>query len=301
MKGMHWSVVISIPVVAIAVFAYRLCNTGPEPEAAGNPSETQMARYDLRLAGVTAITGVPEEDGNLLAAVEGGPHETEKPPLRNADFVAFLNDTSIPLTERRKAIEDMSRRGGDGAFEALKAAAEARIYLNWAAVKALGDLEDAGLRDRAVEFLRKKTCDPDMRVACEAIRGYGRLLGEQAVPVVAASIVKNRNRPDGHGDIVAGTAVGVLGEIGSPEAVPVLVAELERSEVVTGDLEYGSEVIRALERTGTTEARRAIAAYADDLEERMPDDRLAGSYYETKIAEARACLNEKEKEEVSHD
>jgi HEAT repeat protein len=223
------------------------------------------------------------------------------PTLQNADFVAFLTDTSTPLPERRKAIEDTARRGDVGAFEALTAAAEAGIYLNWAAVRAIGDLENAGLKGTAAEFLRGKVCDPDMRVACEAIRGCGRLLGEEAVPVVAASIEKNRNRPDGHGDIVAETAVEVLGEIASPKAVPVLTAELQRPEVLEGDLEYGSELVRALARTGTPEARNAIAAYAEGLAGRIPDDRLAGTYYETKIAEARACLDRKEKEEVAHD
>jgi len=315
MKGVLWSVVSTIVVVGIALVAFRLLGTSPEPGSAATEAEREdVFRADLRLAEVVAVADEPAGDENLLAAVEGGPREIEpeagtetgeeggvKPPLRNEDFVAFLTDTSTPLPERRKAIGDMAQRGGRDAFEALTAAAEARIYLNWAAVRSLGDLEGAGLKNRAAEFLRGKTCDPDMRVACEAIRGCGRLLGEEAVPVVAASIEKNRNRPDGHGDIVAETAVEVLGEIASPEAVPVLTAELQRPEVLEGHLEYGSELVRALSRTGTPEAKKAIAAYAEELEERIPDDRLAGKYYETKIAEARACLNQKESKEVAHD
>lgn len=215
---------------------------------------------------------------------------TTTPGAPNApeEVIAFLKDTSNPLEKREKFITDLARRGDADALRALKATADAEIYLNWAAVKAMGDIRDSRLQDEAAAFLAAKFRDPDSRIVCESIRSYGKLRGEQAVEEIVEAIKANRVRPDGHQDIVANAGVKLLGEIASPKAFPFLKEETGRATETNWNLEYGSEIIRAMKNIAIPEARNAMLAYADLLSARIPEDPLAKKYFEDKIAEAKA-------------
>jgi HEAT repeat protein len=205
------------------------------------------------------------------------------------ELVKRLGSAKVPLRRRRAEIEELAARGDEDAARVLMAAGSARIYVNRYAVESLGNLKtrDPRLREAARDYLRGRLTCADAVVVCAAVRALGRLGGEAAVPELIEIIGKNRERPDGHHDMVWTSVVEALGRIGSARAVPALAAELRRPAGNGWTLEYASSVLAALDRIGTPQARAAAGAYADRLEKSMPAEPMARTYYQRKIAEAR--------------
>jgi hypothetical protein len=200
--------------------------------------------------------------------------------------MAKIQDTHRPLEERQKDLTEISRRQDASALAILKAAGDARVYLNHAAVEAIGNFAKSPEKPAAGAYLQGKLSDPDSQIASAAIRAYARLMGEASVPELAAALKNNRERPDGHQEIVCTAAVKALQDTGSAAAVPVLIAELARSDEKGWSLEYGSRVLDALRPTATPEGRTGAAGYAARLSARIPEDKLAKAYFEEKISEA---------------
>jgi hypothetical protein len=204
--------------------------------------------------------------------------------------VADLKDTLRPLEEREAEVAAMGCKGDAESVTVLMAMGDQRVYLNWAAVKALGSVSNAALKPAVAEYLGRRLESGDSRIACESARSLARLKGAEAVPELAAALLRNRQRADGHQEIVCSAIVKTLEEICSPAAVPALSAELARSEEQGWSLEYGSKVVLALRQIRTPEGDTAMLAYADRLEARRPADPLARKYFEEKIAEARPVI-----------
>jgi len=203
--------------------------------------------------------------------------------------VARFKDTTVPLDVRRCEIEAMGKKADERFIRVLMALGNEKTYLNWAAIEALGTIPNEYCRPDVIEYLKSKLSDPDARVLCSALRSLALQACEAAIPDIAATMEHNRVREDGFQEMVLGAGVTALEQIWSPRIVPVLAAELERSDEKGWSLQYGSHIVAALRRIGSAEGRAAAAAYAGRLAARRPDDPIAGAYFAKKIAEAQAA------------
>lgn len=235
------------------------------------------------------ITNVPETrvllnsttaTGMTVAAVTADRLDIES-------VLAGVRDVSRPVEERKKVLFDISRRKDAKALSILKAVGDARVYLNFVAVEAIGNFAKSSEKPIAAAYLKSKLSDYDAQIACAAIRAYAQLTGVDAIPELASVLPKNRVRADGYQETVCTAAVKALQNICATTAVPALLAELERSEDKGWSMEYGSCVLAALQPIRTLEGCAGAAAYADRLSARIPEDKLAKAYYEKKIIEAR--------------
>ncbi|MHC4862333.1 MAG: HEAT repeat domain-containing protein [Planctomycetota bacterium] len=204
-----------------------------------------------------------------------------------APDTAWFQDPGRPLAERRERIGELARRGDPDSVRVLMEIGDAKTYVNRYAVEALGQVADPMLRDEIVPYLKKKLGDGDALVLCAAVRALGALAREDAVSPIVAAMGANRERHDGHEEMVCTAAVRTLGEIGSSGAVPALAGDLARVPEGVWGLEYGSEVVAALGKIDDPEGLAAVASYADRLEANLPEDSMPRKYYETKIDEAR--------------
>ena len=233
--------------------------------------------------------------GDDTRAAQTAPIDNEiDPDDEPAIIVAAARDTQRPLEERQRMITEISQRKDAEALDVLKQVAEARVYLNFAAVEAMGNFRESPQHPAAAAYVRSRMSDPDSKIACAATRAFARLEGADAIPELGMTIEENRERPDGHDEIVCTTTLEALRDICSPSSAPILIEELERSDERGWNLEYGSTVLSALRVAQTEEGRKAAAAYAERLSDRIPEDKMARAYFEKKIAEAQniAQLNE---------
>jgi HEAT repeat protein len=233
--------------------------------------------------------GVPDRDTGAPPVEVGIGQETVSAEAVQSR-VAELKDTARPLAEREAAVASLGRKGDAGSVAVLMALGNERAYLNSAAVEALGAVRSAELRPGVEKYMAAKLEHDDSQLACAAARSLARLKGAAAVPELAAALVRNRQRADGHQEIVCSAIVKALEEICSPAAVPALSGELARSEERGWSLEYGSRIVGALRQMRTPEGGAATSAYAGRLEARKPADPLARRYFEEKIAEARSAV-----------
>jgi hypothetical protein len=228
------------------------------------------------------------------AAREGktteGPGPVAPPvvPPRHPE-IERCKDPSVRLEERRRGIAVLAQEGSERSIRALMALGREKTYLNWAAIEALGRIPKGAFHAEVVEYLESMLFDADARIVGAAMIGLARAAGEGAIPAIADAMRRNRVRPDGFQEIVLSMGVSALETIGSPKGVPVLTAELARSEDKGWTLEYGSRVVTAIGRLGTTEGSEAADAYASRLAARFPTDPLAAAYFTKKIDEARAA------------
>jgi hypothetical protein len=209
------------------------------------------------------------------------------PEVRAA--VDRFKDTKTPVEERLREIDALARKAGAQDLEVLMALGDEKTYLNWAGVKALGDVPKDRRTPEIADYLRGKTADPDARIICEALRSLARQAREAAVPAIVAALERNQVRPDGFQGMVQRAAVEALAETGSANIVGPLVAQLNRSEERGWDMEYGSAIVKVLRSRPGPESKAALNSYADRLTARVPEDKMAGEYFRTKIAEARAA------------
>ena len=228
----------------------------------------------------------------------GKPAETSSrasDPARAADErhpeIERCKNPNVPLEERRQGIAALGREGSGRSIRALMTLGSEKTYLNWAAIEALGRIPKGAATPEVAEYLESKLFDADARVVGAAMIGLANVSGEGAIPSIADAMKRNRVRPDGFQELVLSMGVSALETIGSPKGVPVLTAELARSEEKGWTLDYGSRVISAIGRLGTAEGSNASEAYANRLAARFPTDPLAAGYFTKKIDEARAVAS----------
>jgi HEAT repeat protein len=260
-----------------ALLAVGLLFFAGSPDRSPKPDRVEPG--SRRTDGGERPTAVPGRDAG---APPSGSRTGEGPVSAEVvrSRVAELKDASRPLAEREEAVAGLGRQGDAGSVAVLMALGNERAYLNRAAVEALGAVRGAALRPGVEEYLSAKLVNDDSQLACAAARSLARLKGAAAVPELAAALVSNRQRADGHQEIVCSAIVKALEEICSPAAVPALSTELARSEEQGWSLEYGSRIVLALRQIRAPEGGAAASAYAVRLEARKPADPLARKYFE---------------------
>lgn len=217
------------------------------------------------------------------AATNAPPPMTDE--IRNK--IRYFKDTTIAIEIRREELKRLARKADDQTLQILTTLGNERIYLNGAAVEALGAFKASPRKAEVEAYLREKLKTTDSQLLCSAIRGYTALAGADAVPELAVVLKDNRTRPDGHHEIIRMAVAKALVETASPEGLKVLDAELQRSGEKDWTLEYGSEIISVLAGHMTDDLRKTLRSYADRLEARKPAEALAAEYFDTKIKEAR--------------
>lgn len=250
---------------------------GPETPAlstgsATTPSRTPAIAEPVRKENEAMPVAVPVSRPAMGAAAN-----------TSAISIAHFSDARTPFSKRLSNIQELGRKGDAISIKTLMQVGDAPIYMNRYAVAALGQCRGTEVR----AYLSGKLNDPDALLAMAAIRALGQEAAGAAIPALSKALVDNRNRPDGHQDMVCTVAVEALGLTASPAAAPALIAELQRVNESNWNLEYGSVVIRALRNMDSAEGAQGISVYADALAARLPVEPMARAYYERKIAEAR--------------
>lgn len=294
------------PNASVTPSPNRIAGSTPPPPSEGKADRTLSPGQGLdggKTGKPTMANKTPQspttsekvlQGGVSSSAPSGNPVSTAKSssPDQETGGMTWFKNPSIPIKTRQAEIQNLAARADAGAQQELMAIGNAEIYLNREAVEALGAFAQSPQKQAVAAYLREKMGSKDCLMASAAARGYARLMGADGVGNLAEALKNNRERLDGHQQLVQTSIVVALGEQGSVAAVEPLKAELGRSEESDWRLDYGSAVVKALRRSGTEEARRAMLAYADRLAARIPSDPMAKEYFEAKISEARAAAGQ---------
>lgn len=250
------------------------------PQPPGGPVVSGGGNRSVAPVVAPAVAQFPAKPEALPKPVSVGAASVVPP---SSGPVGHFADTRIPFAQRTAELQALGRKGDTASQKTLMSVGDAPVYANRYAVEALGQCRGPEVR----AYLAGKLNDPDALLAMAAIRALEQVAAGAAIPALTAALVENRERPDGHQEMVCTEAVKALGLTASAQAAPALIAELQRADQPGWSLEYGSAVIAALRNMDSTEGVKSVAVYADVLSAHRPEERMARAYYERKIAEAR--------------
>jgi len=301
-----WIVIICFGVIIAAELWYRFRNGAPFGDQSPEPAHGAGAALNRHIGdgavsagAVTTLQslqpGAPQVQSPNVPSRQSPPAATLEPlpavpaSLQAAErtidqSVARFADASIPVEKRTAEVEQLGKSGDANAVQTLMKLGDTYTYLNFKAVEALGNVN----MPEVAKYLEGKTGDKDPRVVAYAIQSLAKVQGAEAVPAIAATIVANRQRPDGYQDMVCAAGVKALGEIGSSKAIPALAEEFDKTVGKTLQHEYGSQVVAAIQTIGDRAGMPALEAYAERLQvqrDGMADNPMGQRYLEGKIKE----------------
>jgi hypothetical protein len=178
------------------------------------------------------------------------------------ESMALLRDEAASVDDRHAALEDVAKNEGAESVNALIGVAETNPALREHAIILLAK----GKSDMAAAFLATQLTNEDERVVCRAVVGLAQIKGVDAIPSIGALAESNRALAGGPSDAIWESCAAALGETRSSEALPVLERELKWVGEGGAHLEYGSQLIAALEQIGDSRAADMLHAYADHLQ-----------------------------------
>jgi len=249
-----------------------------------NAGETATASDRADKSEKTTIT--PDATAGQATAQQPA---TAAAPAVIAASIARFADASIPLEKRMAEIEQLGQRGDADAVQTLMTLGDTYTYLNFQAIEALGRVKTP----EVARYLVGKTNDTDPKIVAAAMRSLAQVQGAEAIPVIAATLAANRQRPDGFQDTVCAAGVKALGGIGSAQAIPALAEEFEKTVGKTLQHEYGSQVVAAFKAIGDPSGVPALEAYAQRLQtqrDAMGKNPMGQHYLEDKIKEVREAI-----------
>ncbi len=213
---------------------------GPEP-APGTEADAGHTGDASRASPATSA-----QDGNKaaseqgLAAVGVAPatgavaHAAADAPVSVSDLIKKLNDASLPLSERKAAIQALAKLGTPEAVAALKDAMKGGTdELRAAIAEGLGQCTSPECATMLLGLLN----DPSQAVVQAAIRGLAQLGSPEAV----AALNQMLNDPLRASELRSAAATG-LGEINQPGAMEALA----RAAVTIGDEDIVTQVLDAI-------------------------------------------------------
>jgi HEAT repeat protein len=244
-----------------------------------------------------ADSAAPDDAAVQLAApaprpapVAGEP--ASAPPGARA-LLDRVRDPAVPLAERQRAIAAAARDlPPDEAVAQLVALADAGVHLGPFAVAELGRHRGRPAADR---WLAAHRGDGDPAIAAAVVRALGSPGAAPDVPAIAAAMLANRRRADGHEDVVLAAAVEVLGRSGDPAAIPVLDRELRETVGPVLQHDYGSLVVGAIGAIGHADGAPPLAAYRRRLAAELAGEAgnaFGRTYLARKIAEVDRVIDE---------
>jgi hypothetical protein len=304
-------VVFCLCAVCVSLWMFRRFGVDVVEENALSPSRNAVPvrplhsaeREDSAAASRPAVPATPVTQTVERSTVPPSPSQTVDQviaPIAPAQAAARVSspavarfvDASIPVSQRMAEIDQLGQRGDAAAVQILMTLGDTYTYLNFAAVEALGRVKTP----EVARYLAGKTSDKDPKIVAGAMQSLAQVQGAEGIPVIAATLAANRQRPDGFQDTVCAAGVKALGEIGSPKAIPALAEEFEKTVGKTLQHEYGSQVVAAFKAIGDPAGVPALEAYAHRLQTQrdgMDKNPMGQHYLEGKIKEVRdaiACL-----------
>lgn len=210
--------------------------------------------------------------------------------LTAAGIVARIRTADLTNKKLASTLRGLAAKDDEASLQAVMLLAR-EPGLEVLALEALGGVRAPAAKVRAAEFLKGRFGSPRPEAAGAAAMSYARLEGEAAVPELVGYIRLRWQMRDGYELQAASAGARALGEIQAPAAVAALAAELARVSEPGWLPDYGSAVVAALARSREPAARAALLTYAEALQARLPgpDNPPGRSYYQEKIAEARAA------------
>jgi len=288
---------VLIVALATVFIVIKMESRSPSPRptpsqpvtTAGSPS-TAPSRVDapdrpmptLPPAGSTALSPAPAPVTPATSAA------TTRPPSYPPDVlavVAHFKDTSVPIEDRQNEVAALAKKGDGEAAQILMALGSEYTYLNFMAVEGLANIKDPAI----APYLKDRLQDKDHRILAAAVKSLAAQIGEGAVADIAKVIVSNRKREDGYQDTVCGACVDALATTRSPQAIPILGAELAETVGFTLQHDYGSRVVQALKTINDPAAKPFLQAYVDKLTKQMDgmaENPMGQVYLKGKIDEA---------------
>jgi len=250
---------------------------GAPTDQAGDDRSSMSEGQQVESAVVDKAPAVAEER-------KANPREQSHGDAEIAKRVLRYKDTKIPIKKRLQEIKDLGRDNTEESTRLLMALGNEYIYVNFAAVEALGYSKQPNVPS----YLKAKLREKDPRLVKSAVTALVMIEGEDAIPIVADVLDKNHVRDDGYVDLICTACVKALASTKSRNAVPVLAGELEQA--IPDDLyyDYGSAVVEAIRQIGDVSGRPALQGYVKKLEkarEAESDNPMAVEYFEGKIAE----------------
>lgn len=216
-------------------------------------------------------------------AVEAEVIEHQPDSLQSA--LEYFADTNVPLKMRLAQVEMMGTNANPESVAILMVLGDEPIFVNYAAVEALGHVRSR----EVIEYVSGKLSAKDPKVVSAAVGSITMLLEDSAVPVLEETLDRNRHRDDGYQGMVCGACVKALGQTRSPLALPILKKELVAVLAHGSNYEYGSEIVSAFGKVGMPGDSAALLAYSDALQEELAkysDNPEGHAYISGKIKEA---------------
>lgn len=212
--------------------------------------------------------------------------DVERPAVAEmsvAGTLAYLRDETVPVEDRHSALGRLAGRVDEDAVNGLIGVAEADSRFREHALVLLAGAKS----DLAAAFLTTQMTNEDERVVCRAVEGLAANKGADAIPAISNLAESNRHRPGGASDAVWASCAKALGEIRSSEALPVIERELKWVGDGGGHMEYGSQLVAALELIGDSRAANVLQGYADQLQASLSGMPKVRQTQMVKIMEAR--------------
>lgn len=183
----------------------------------------------------------------------------------------------------RVALEAWAKRGDEQAVNAIIGAAETNSAIREHAIILLGGMKS----DLAAAYLATQVTNEDERIACRAVTELARSKGVDSIPHISAALLRNRTLEGGPSGEIWDSCAKALGETRCSEAMPVIERELKWVAEGGVHLEYGSQLVDALERIGDSRAAAMLQSYADLLQASLSGMPKVRQVQMVKIMEAR--------------
>jgi hypothetical protein len=209
--------------------------------------------------------------------------------------VRKFNEVPLPIEERVRQMEELARKGDVFSVEVLFALVNTpnSSGLNLAALSSLGLVQNPDTANRVVEFLKRRIKDETWENRAVALKGYVRLAGDKALPVLGDLLKEIRKEPLAEQTRqLRSAAVESLALLGTEGAAKLLVSELawvgEKPD--ERNLEYGAQIIDSLTRLAPPDYLKDVSHYAAALEANIPENSYEKESFERKIKELKKII-----------
>jgi len=243
-------VAVAALVVLAAVVLLKPNTPVPGVEAAsGRPGGT-TASEGLSPAGTQPGHSAPLQPGLGAASPTGAvAHAAVDGQMSVSDLIKALKDGSLPMSERKAAIQALAKLGTPEAIAALKEAlASGSEELRVAVAEGLGECASPECSAMLLGLLN----DPSQAIVQAAIRGLAQLGSPEAVTALTQLL----NDSLRSGDIRSEAATG-LGTVAGPGAM----AALAQAAMTLGDEDLVTQVLNAIGGRDVSETQPFFQQY----------------------------------------
>ncbi len=268
-----WAVI----ALCILLFLQRRSTTQAAHKKAEEmlPSANESAIPSLSVSQDDFEESSPQAPSQGEGLVEDNVSLDEKIASRVERFKAAKHGARVSST----ALAAWAKSGGDVSIGALLLLSRDPAWADLV-LEAIGTLRKHPKgAERLEEHLLDRINGEDVRLKCHAIKIYGQINPEKAVPELESVIRSNWGRPDGYGELICEAAVEGLARAGTADARALLMSQLERVSEPDWLPDYGSVVVAALvkrrenqNKSGKIKSFSPETAFAQ--EEKKPADAL---------------------------